>query len=131
VSSYDFVLYSTRFEVVDYLMINIFSSTIKLYSFKVFASLSFDKGLIIFDISENVFLFHEVNLSTLYCTISEANIIAFTFNSSSLYWSPVLQMTTYWFVIGWFDNQSAQKSKVKQAAKDVVKSEVYFQIYSS
>ena len=67
----------------------------------------------------------------MYCTISEANIIAFTFNSSSLYWSPVLQMTTYWFVIGWFDNQSAQKSKVKQAAKDVVKSEVYFQIYSS
>jgi len=28
-------------------------------------------------------------------------------------------------VIGWFDNQSAQKSKVRQAAKDVVKSEVY------
>ena len=27
-------------------------------------------------------------------------------------------MVTYWFVIGWFDNQSAQKSKVRQAAKD-------------
>jgi len=35
------------------------------------------------------------------------------------------QMATYWFVIGWFDNQRAQKSKVKQAAKDIVKSEVY------
>jgi len=35
------------------------------------------------------------------------------------------QMATYWFVIGWFDNQSVQKSKVRQAAKDVVKSEVY------
>jgi len=35
------------------------------------------------------------------------------------------QMATYWFVIGWFDNQSTQKSKVRQAAKDVVKSEVY------
>jgi len=31
-------------------------------------------------------------------------------------------------VIGWFDNQSAQKSEVRQAAKDVVKSEVYPQI---
>jgi len=28
-------------------------------------------------------------------------------------------------VISWFDNQSAQKSEVRQAAKDVVKSEVY------
>jgi len=35
------------------------------------------------------------------------------------------QMVTYWFVIGWFDNQSAQKSKVRQVAKDIVKSEVY------
>ena len=35
------------------------------------------------------------------------------------------QMVTYWFVIAWFDNQSVQKSEVKQAAKDVVKSEVY------
>jgi len=34
-------------------------------------------------------------------------------------------MATYWFVIGWFDNQSVQKSEVRQAAKDVVKSEVY------
>jgi len=42
----------------------------------------------------------------------------------------VSQMATYWFVIGWFDNQRAQKSKVRQAAKDV-KSEVYPQIYSS
>jgi len=40
------------------------------------------------------------------------------------------QIATYWFVIGWFDNQSAQKSKVRQAAKDVVKSKVYSQIYS-
>jgi len=35
------------------------------------------------------------------------------------------QMATYWFVIGWFDYQSAQKSKVRQAAKDAVKFEVY------
>jgi len=28
-------------------------------------------------------------------------------------------------VIGWFNNQSTQKSKVRQAAKDVIKSEVY------
>ena len=35
------------------------------------------------------------------------------------------QMVTYWFVIAWFDNQSVQKSEVKQAAKDVVKSKVY------
>ena len=41
------------------------------------------------------------------------------------------QMATYWFVIVWFDNQSTQKSKVRQAAKDVVKSEVYSQTYSS
>ena len=41
------------------------------------------------------------------------------------------QMATYWFVIGWFDNQSVQKSKVRQAAEDVVKSEVYPQTYSS
>ena len=41
------------------------------------------------------------------------------------------QMATYWFVIGWFDNQSVQKSKVRQVAKDVVKSEVYPQTYSS
>jgi len=40
-------------------------------------------------------------------------------------------MTTYWFVIGWFDNQSVQKSEVRQAEKDVVKSEVYPQTYSS
>ena len=43
----------------------------------------------------------------------------------------LLQMATYWFVIAWFDNQSVQKSEVKQAAKDIVKSEVYSQIYSS
>ena len=35
------------------------------------------------------------------------------------------QMATYWFVIAWFDNQSVQKSKVRQAAKDIVKFEVY------
>ena len=40
------------------------------------------------------------------------------------------QMATYWFVIGWFDNQSAQKSKVRQVAKDIVKSKVYPQTYS-
>ena len=40
------------------------------------------------------------------------------------------QMAIYWFVIGWFDNQSAQKSKFRQAAKDI-KSEVYPQTYSS
>jgi len=39
-------------------------------------------------------------------------------------------MATYWFVIGWFNNQSVQKSEVRQAAKDVVKSEVYPQTYS-
>ena len=42
----------------------------------------------------------------------------------------VSQMVTYWFVIAWFDNQSVQKSKVKQAAKDIVKSEVHPQTYS-
>jgi len=49
------------------------------------------------------------------------------------YSSPLLlsQMATYWFVIAWFDNQSVQKSKVRQTAKDVVKSEVYPQTYSS
>ena len=31
---------------------------------------------------------------------------------------------TYWFVIDGFDIQKAQKSEVRQAAKDVVKSEV-------
>ena len=36
----------------------------------------------------------------------------------------VSQMTTYWFVIGGLDIQKAQKSEVRQAAKDVVKSEV-------
>ena len=33
-------------------------------------------------------------------------------------------MATYWFVIGEFDIQKAQKSKVRQVARDVVKSEV-------
>ena len=45
-------------------------------------------------------------------------------------WVFLSQMATYWFVIAWFDNQSVQKSKVRQAAKDVVKSEVYPQTYS-
>jgi len=45
-------------------------------------------------------------------------------------WVFVSQMATYWFVITWFDNQSVQKSEVRQAAKDVVKSEVYSQTYS-
>jgi len=36
----------------------------------------------------------------------------------------LLQMATYWFVICWFGNQKTQKSEVRQAAKDVVKSEV-------
>jgi len=40
-------------------------------------------------------------------------------------------MATYWFVIAWFENQRAQKSKVKQAAKDIIKSKVYPQTYSS
>ena len=31
------------------------------------------------------------------------------------------QMVTYWFVIAWFDNQSVQKSEVRQAAKDVMR----------
>jgi len=35
------------------------------------------------------------------------------------------QMAIYWFVIAWFDNQSVQKSEVRWAAKDVVKSKVY------
>jgi len=30
----------------------------------------------------------------------------------------------------WFDNQSVQKSEVRQAEKDVVKSEVHSQTYS-
>jgi len=34
-------------------------------------------------------------------------------------------MATYWIVIAWFDNQIIQKSKVRQAVKDIVKSEVY------
>jgi len=33
-------------------------------------------------------------------------------------------MATYWFVIDWLDIWKAQKSKVEQAAKDAVKSEV-------
>ena len=33
-------------------------------------------------------------------------------------------------MIGWFDNQSTQKSGVRQVAKDVVKSEIYPQTYS-
>jgi len=33
-------------------------------------------------------------------------------------------MVTYWFVIGRLDIWKAQKSEVKQAANDVVKSEV-------
>jgi len=36
----------------------------------------------------------------------------------------ISQMATYWFVIDGFGIQKAQKSKVRQAAKDVVKSEV-------
>jgi len=69
-------------------MINIFSSAIKSHSFEVFASLSLDKGLVILDMSKNILLLHEVNLSMSCCTISEANIIAFTSNSSSLSWPP-------------------------------------------
>jgi len=40
-------------------------------------------------------------------------------------------MATYWFIIGLFDNQSAQKSEVRQVVKDIVKLEIYSQIYSS
>ena len=36
----------------------------------------------------------------------------------------VLQMATYWFVIDGLDIWKAQKSEVRQAANDVVKSEV-------
>jgi len=43
----------------------------------------------------------------------------------------VSQMATYWFVICWFGNQKTQKSEVKQVTKDVIKSEVYPQTYSS
>ena len=45
-------------------------------------------------------------------------------------WQLLSQMATYWFVIGWFDNKNAQKSKVRQATKDIVKFEVYPQIYN-
>ena len=34
------------------------------------------------------------------------------------------QMATYWFVIDKLNIEKAQKSKVRQAAKDIVKSEV-------
>ena len=53
----DFISYSTRSEIINYLMISIFSSTIKSYSFEVFASLSLDKGLVIFDMSKNILFF--------------------------------------------------------------------------
>ena len=33
-------------------------------------------------------------------------------------------MATYWFVIEWFGNQRAQKSEVRQVAKDIVKFEM-------
>ena len=33
-------------------------------------------------------------------------------------------MATYWFVIGKFGIQKAQKSKVRQAARDIIKSEI-------
>ena len=33
-------------------------------------------------------------------------------------------MATYWFVIDKLDIEKAQKSEVRQAAKDIVKSEV-------
>jgi len=36
----------------------------------------------------------------------------------------VLQIATYWFVINGLDIWKAQKSEVRQAANDVVKSEV-------
>jgi len=84
VDSCDFILYSIRFEVVNYLIINIFFSTVKLYSFEVFASLSLNKGLVIFDVSKNILFLYEVDLSTSCCTICKADIVAFFFNSSSL-----------------------------------------------
>jgi len=34
-----------------------------------------------------------------------------------LNYTSLSQMATYWFVIAWFDNQSVQKSEVRQAAK--------------
>ena len=87
-SSCNFISYFTIFEIVNYFMFHIFSSTIKLHGFEIFTSLSFDICLIVFNVPENVFLFYEMNLSTLFCTISEANIIVFSSNSSCLSWPP-------------------------------------------
>jgi len=67
-------------------MIHIFFSTIKLHGFEVFISLSFDICLVVFNVPENIFLFHEINLSMSFCTISEANIIMFSFDSSCSSW---------------------------------------------
>jgi len=39
-------------------------------------------------------------------------------------WVGLLQMATYWFVIGGLGIWKAQKSEVRQVANDVVKSEV-------
>jgi len=52
-------------------------------------------------------------------------------NQDHNFLSKVSQMATYWFVIAWFDNQSVQKSKVRQVVKDLVKSKVNPQTYSS
>ena len=59
------------------------------------------------------------------CISSVQNLIETLLSSSYL-----SQMATYWFVIDWFDNQSAQKDKVRQAAKDIIKFEIYSQTYS-
>jgi len=52
-----------------------------------------------------------------------AALVFFIKKKNSSLWL-VSQMATYWFVIGGLDIQKAQKSEVRQAAKDVVKSEV-------
>jgi len=59
------------------------------------------------------------------------SLLSSRFHNSIILLDFLSQMATYWFVIAWFDNQSIQKSKVRQAAKDVVKSEVYPLTYSS
>ena len=57
-------------------------------------------------------------------------IIVLLFSVGEYYtYMEVLQMATYWFVICWFGNQKTQKSEVRQATKDVVKSEVHPQTY--
>jgi len=70
--------------------------------------------------------FLEENLCTGQICLSKSPMAAPVFfikKKNGLLWL-VSQMATYWFVIGGLDIQKAQKSEVRQAAKDVVKSEV-------